>query len=109
MKEEPDHSARGCAAPCLPFPACGGEGREGGAPSLKAISAPPLGISRDFEDHGRTRTAAASPARCGVTPKRDQLANTVATKKTDKNADQRDRCEFHDKPAPAGIPYYRAS
>jgi hypothetical protein len=72
----------------------------GPAPSLKDISAPPLGISRDFDDHVRTSACSASPFRCGMTPKRDQLANTVATKKTDKNADQRTRCEFHDNLAP---------
>jgi len=79
------------------------------SPRLKAISAPPLGISLDFEDHGLTSACSASPFRCGVTPKRDQRANTVATKKTDKNADQRARCEFHDNPALARLPYYRAS
>jgi hypothetical protein len=76
---------------------------------LKAISAPPLGISLHFEDHGLTPVCSASPFRCGVTPKRNQRTNTIATKKTDKNADQHTRCEFHDTPAPARIPYYRVS
>jgi len=54
------------------------------------MPAPPLGLSRDFEDHVLTSACPASAFRCcGATPKRDQRANTVATKKTDKNADQR--------------------
>jgi hypothetical protein len=79
------------------------------SPRLKAISAPPLGTSLDCEDHVLTSACSAPPFRFGVTPKRDQCANTVATKKTDKNADQRTRCEFHDNPAPARLPYFRAS
>src|SRR5215470_1519889 len=91
------HSARGCAA-----------ARVGPALSLKTVSAPPFGISWNFEDHVLTSACSASPLRYGVTPKRDQRANTVTTKKTDKNAGQRARYEFHDHPAPAKVPYYRA-
>ena len=74
--------------------------------SLKTISAPPLRISRNFEDHIVISASSASPLRYGVTPKRDQRPNTVATKKTNKNADRRARCEFHDHPA---LPEYHTT
>jgi hypothetical protein len=74
------------------------------SPRLEAIGAPPLGLSLHFEDC-LTPACPASPFRCGVTPKRDQRTNTIATKKTDKNADQRTHYEFHDNPAPARLPY----
>jgi len=59
----------------------------------------PLSISRHFEDHVPT-ACPASHFRCGVAPKRDQRANAVATKKTDKNAGKRAHSKFHDYPAP---------
>jgi hypothetical protein len=66
------------------------------AGSLKAISASPRCISWDLEDHVLTSACLASLCCGGVALKRDQRANTIATKKTDEDAHQRSRREFHE-------------